>query len=202
MASTLKANDFELLPMLKQLFKSEHFFRPSYSNVLIKSPIDLMVGMHHSLGFRYDDDLDLQLSLRNKCRDMGQTIFSPVDVAGWQGNHEWINSETLPKRWEFADYLLIRYWRYNKDQFKNLIKSLVDNDETNVEVIVNKLRDFMFCPYEIKQEELADAVNVFIGEVPENYFEDGTWTIDDNTVPRQVYNLMRFFVGLPEFQLK
>jgi uncharacterized protein (DUF1800 family) len=111
MSITLKENDFELYPVFKQLFKSEYFFDSKNSNVLIKSPIDLMVGLHHQLGFRYQDDLDLPLQLRNKCRDMSQTIFSPVDVAGWQGNHDWINSETLPKRWEFADYLLIRYWK-------------------------------------------------------------------------------------------
>ena len=39
-------------------------------------------------------------------------------------------------------------------------------------------------------------------EVPESYFEDGTWTIDDDSVPKQVYDLMRYLIGLPEFQLK
>jgi hypothetical protein len=60
----------------------------------------------------------------------------------------------------------------------------------------------MFCNYEIKDEEMTEAINVFIGEVPESYFEDGTWTINDSSVPRQVYDLMRYLVALPEFQLK
>ena len=29
----------------------------------------------------------------------------------------------------------------------------------------------MFCNYEIKDEEMTEAINVFIGEVPESYFE-------------------------------
>jgi uncharacterized protein (DUF1800 family) len=202
LSNTLKDNDFELLPVFKQLFKSEHFFASINSNVIIKSPVDLMLGLHHSLSFEYSDNVDLELNFRNKCRDMGQTLFSPVDVAGWQGNHDWINSETLPKRWEFADYLLIKYWQKNKNQFKTFINSLVGSDQTNVEVIVTRLKDFMFCPYEIKEEEMIDAVGVFKGEVPENYFEDGTWSLNDSTVPRQVYDLMRFLVTLPEFQLK
>ena len=202
MASTLKENNFELEPVFKQLFKSEHFFDTNNSNVLIKSPIDMMIGLHLQLSFSYDENLDLPLQLRNKCRDMGQNIFSPVDVAGWQGNHEWINSETLPKRWEFADYLLIRYWKKNKNQFKKLIKNLVGNNENDLEVIVNKLKNFIFCPYQMKSEEMDEAIKIFIGEVPESYFEDGTWTINDDSVPRQVYDLLRFLVGLPEFQLK
>jgi hypothetical protein len=161
-----------------------------------------MVGLHHSLSFEYQESVDLENNFKNKCRDMGQEIFSPVDVAGWQGDHDWINSETLPKRWEFADYLLIKYWQKDKIQFQTFIKVLVGSEEKNLRVIVTKLKDFMFCHYEIKEEELTDAINIFKGEVPENYFEDGTWSLDDNTVPMQVYDLMRFFVTLPEFQLK
>ena len=202
MAETFKQNEFELKPVLKQLFKSEHFFDSVNSNVIIKSPIDLMLGLHHSLSFEYEDNVDLELNFRNKCREMGQEVFSPVDVAGWQGNHDWINSETLPKRWEFADYLLIKYWQKNKNQFKTFIQSLVGSDQTDLRVIVTQLKDFMFCPYEIKEEEMTDAINTFMGEVPESYFEDGTWSLNSNSVPKQVYDLMRFFITLPEFQLK
>ena len=53
MAETFKQNEFELKPVLKQLFKSEHFFDSVNSNVIIKSPIDLMLGLHHSLSFEY-----------------------------------------------------------------------------------------------------------------------------------------------------
>ena len=202
MTKTIKEEDFEILPVLKQLFKSEHFFDSVNNNVIIKSPIDLMLGLHHSLSFQYQDNVDLEFNMRNKCRDMGQEIFSPVDVAGWQGNQDWINSETLPKRWEFADYLLIRYWQKNKNQFKTFIQDLVGTDEIDLRAIVTQLKDFMFCPCEIKEEEMTDAINTFIGEVPESYFEDGTWSLKSNSVSKQVYDLMRYLITLPEFQLK
>ncbi len=202
MAKTLKEEAFELVPVLKQLFNSEHFYDSININVIIKSPIDLMSGLHHSLSFQYQDNVDLELNLRNKCRDMGQEIFSPVDVAGWQGNHDWINPETLPKRWEFADYLLIKYWQKNKNQFKTFIQALVGSEETDLRAIVTQLKDFMFCPFEIKEEEMTDSINTFMGEVPESYFEDGTWSLESNSVSKQVYDLMRFLITLPEFQLK
>ncbi len=202
MAKTLKEEAFELVPVLKQLFNSEHFYDSININVIIKSPIDLMSGLHHSLSFQYQDNVDLELNLRNKCRDMGQEIFSPVDVAGWQGNHDWINPETLPKRWEFADYLLIKYWQKNKNQFKTFIQALVGSEETDLRAIVTQLKDFMFCPCEIKEEEMTDSINTFMGEVPESYFEDGTWSLESNSVSKQVYDLMRFLITLPEFQLK
>ena len=95
-----------------------------------------------------------------------------------------------------------KYWANNKYQFKKLAIDLAGKDETDVGRIVLKLKDFIFCNYEIKSDEMSDAINVFKGEVPENYFEDGTWSLNNNSVQRQVYDLLRFFIGLPEFQLK
>ena len=54
----------------------------------------------------------------------------------------------------------------------------------------------------MKPEEMLDAVNVFKGDTPENYYEDGTWTLSFESVPNQVFNLMLFFINLPEYQLK
>ena len=57
--------------------------------------------------------------------DMGQQILNPIDVAGWQENHDWISTGTLPMRWEFGDYLLNRYYAGNKDQFRNPLKDMI-----------------------------------------------------------------------------
>ena len=57
----------------------------------------------------------------------------------------------------------------------------------------------MFYPYEIKEEEMTDAINVFMGEIPESYFEDGTWSLNSNSVSKQVYDLMRFFITYLNF---
>ena len=140
--------------------------------------------------------------MKNKCIEMGQEIFKPVDVAGWQENQDWISTGTLPMRWEFSEYIIKRHWAKNKEQFRNFIIDLVGKDEKNPKTIVNQLKNFMFCNYDMKQEEMIDAVNVFKGDTPENYFEDGTWTLDYESVPNQVYNLILFFLTLPEYQLK
>ena len=140
--------------------------------------------------------------MRARCIEMGQEIFKPIDVAGWQENHDWISTGTLPMRWEFIEYILNRHWAGNKEQFRAFIISLVGRDEKNPKVIVDKLKDYMFCKYDIKEEERKDAINIFKGEIPDNYFDDGTWTLNYESVPTQVYNLMLFFISLPEFQLK
>lgn len=204
LASTFISNNFELVPVYQQLFKSEHFFDLNSSNVLIKSPIDLFVFMQNDFEFEFPENFQKNHTnyMKARCIEMGQEIFKPIDVAGWQENHDWISTGTLPMRWEFIEYILNRHWAGNKEQFRTFIISLVGQNEKDPKVIVDKLKDYMFCKYDIKEEERLDAINIFKGEIPDNYFEDGTWTLNYESVPTQVYNLMLFFISLPEFQLK
>jgi len=204
LASIFISNNFELVPVYQQLFKSEHFFDLNSSNVLIKSPIDLFVFMQNDFEFVFPQNFQKNHTnyMKARCIEMGQEIFKPIDVAGWQENHDWISTGTLPMRWEFIEYILNRHWAGNKEQFRTFIISLVGQNEKDPKVIVDKLKDHMFCKYDIKEEERLDAINIFKGEIPDNYFEDGTWTLNYESVPTQVYNLMLFFISLPEFQLK
>lgn len=204
LALTFIAADFELVPVYKQLFNSEHFFDLNSSNVLIKSPIDLFVFIQNDFEFSFPSNFQKNYTnyFRNKCVEMGQEIFSPVDVAGWQENHDWISTGTLPMRWEFIEYIFNRHWAGNKEQFRTFIISIVSDTEKDPKIIVDKLKEFMFCNYEIKAVERLDAINIFKGDIPENYYDDGTWDLNYESVPNQVYNLILYFISLPEFQLK
>ena len=68
-----------------------------------------MVFIEKEFDFEKPDNFSDNLNnyLRARCSDMGQEILNPVDVAGWQENHDWISTGTLPMRWEFSDYLLL-----------------------------------------------------------------------------------------------
>ena len=197
-------NNYELMPLFKKLFKSEHFFNSSASNVIIKSPIDLMVFIEKEFDFVKPNNFTSSLTnyLRARTMDMGQQILNPVDVAGWQENQDWISTGTLPMRWEFGDYLLNRYYAADKEQFRILLKRMVGENIDDPESIVKTVKDYIFCNYDIMNDELNDAISIFMGDIPENYFNGGGWSINDSTVPNQFYDLLRFFVTLPEFQLK
>ena len=204
LALTFIAADFELVSVYKQLFNSEHFFDIKSSNVLIKSPIDIFVFIQNDFEFSFPSNFQKNYTnyLRNKCAEMGQEIFNPVDVAGWQENHDWISTGTLPMRWEFIEHIFNRHWAGNKEQFRTFIISIVGDAEKDPKIIVDKLKEFMFCNFEMKVVERLDAINIFKGDVPENYYVDGSWDLNYESVPNQVYNLILYFISLPEFQLK
>ena len=71
-------------------------------NEQIKSPVTLVVGAVRSLDVPPRD-----LSLINDALNlMGQDIFFPPSVKGWDGGRSWINTSTLFVRQNIMAYML------------------------------------------------------------------------------------------------
>jgi uncharacterized protein (DUF1800 family) len=102
MSSKLLLNKYELKPMLKLLFTSEHFYEPRFMNQQIKSPSQLVVGSIRSLEAPPRD-----LSILNDALDlMGQRLFFPPSVKGWDGGRSWINTSTYFVRQNTLAFIL------------------------------------------------------------------------------------------------
>lgn len=110
MAKRLRADDYQLKGVLKMLFRSQHFYDPSVIGAMIKSPAQLVVG---SLRMFNAPVRDLGF-LFNAMDLMGQRLFDPPTVAGWDGGRAWINTATLFARQNVTTYLLTgRSHRHN-----------------------------------------------------------------------------------------
>ncbi len=102
MATQLQANRYELKPVLKRLFTSQHFYELSHRNEQIKSPTQLVVGAVRSMNTPVRD-------LSRVCDAMGrmgQDIFFPPSVKGWDGGRAWINTATMFVRQNLMVFLL------------------------------------------------------------------------------------------------
>ncbi|GIV53876.1 MAG: hypothetical protein KatS3mg039_0394 [Candidatus Kapaibacterium sp.] len=100
LAQLLKANNYELRPMLETLLMSEHFFDPAFRGALIKSPIEFMVGLCRQLSFA---ELPLDYGIERMAR-LTLELLNPPTVEGWKGHHLWINTNTYPLRERIAEY--------------------------------------------------------------------------------------------------
>ena len=102
MAQSLRANKYQLRPVLKQMFASAHFYEASNVGSRIKSPIQLIVTAVRSLRTP-----TRQLGALAGAADlMGQSIFYPPSVKGWEGGRTWINTSTLFVRQNTLVYML------------------------------------------------------------------------------------------------
>ena len=82
------------------------------------------------------------------------------------------------------------------------VKGLVNNSN-DVEFITRTIIDY-FVPTSLQtQQDYDNGVTAFKWEVPENYFEDGSWSLDwpPDIVGPQIAFLIRYVSRLPEFQM-
>ncbi|MGC4033563.1 MAG: DUF1800 domain-containing protein [Tepidisphaeraceae bacterium] len=91
LGQVLRDNNYELRPMLRVLFGSRAFFSEQNVGGLIKSPVQLVVGLFKQLGM---DDVKYN-RVRDSLRQMGQEPLMPPNVKGWPGGRSWINTSTL-----------------------------------------------------------------------------------------------------------
>jgi uncharacterized protein (DUF1800 family) len=113
LAKDLREKDYELSPVLTRLFKSRHFYDPAIIGQKIKSPVELVVGAVRSLG---DPPYELR-RLADSLGVMGQRLFLPPTVAGWDGGQAWINTSTLYVRQNTAAYLVAGPLRRNAKRY-------------------------------------------------------------------------------------
>jgi len=88
--------------VLRRLFLSEHFYQPEIMLEQIKSPTQLVVGAMRSLN---TPARDLGV-LSDAMNLMGQNIFFPPSVKGWDGGRSWINTATLFTRQNILCFMI------------------------------------------------------------------------------------------------
>ena len=102
LAGVLRSSDYQLRPVMRALLRSEHFYDPRVMNRRIKSPAELVVGAVRTLRAPPRDPGALVRAMAL----MGQELFFPPSVAGWEGGRSWINTSTVFVRQNALNFLL------------------------------------------------------------------------------------------------
>lgn len=105
MAATLRNSGYDLKPALRQMFLSQAFYSDKAMANCIKSPAQLTVSMLGALNVAPPKDSMVEQYLVLSMRAMGQDLFFPPNVKGWEGGRTWINTNTLMTRYGLANFL-------------------------------------------------------------------------------------------------
>ncbi|MBI5433872.1 MAG: DUF1800 domain-containing protein [Planctomycetes bacterium] len=93
LAGELVANSWSIRKTLRTLLASKLFFARDARRARIASPVELVVGTKLAL------ELSLApLEAANAAARMGQALFRPPSVKGWDGGRTWINAGTWLER--------------------------------------------------------------------------------------------------------
>ncbi|WP_304196666.1 DUF1800 family protein [Flavobacterium alvei] len=125
LAQTFVANNWEIAPVLDQLFKSQHFYDMANRGVYIKSPFDLVIGSLRTFNLNYtvadQTNFEAQYKVWNYYNNsissgLEQTMGRIPNVSGWVAFYQnpsfheyWINSNTTQKRFDFLNRIFNGY---------------------------------------------------------------------------------------------
>ena len=101
LGQVLYTNHYQLRPLLRTILTSRAFYSPQSVGVLIKSPVQLVVGTIRMLGLQMPPTQALASALNQ----MGQLPLMPPNVRGWPGGRMWINTSTLFIRYNTGVWL-------------------------------------------------------------------------------------------------
>lgn len=98
LAAEFRRHGRQFRPFLRTLFLAEEFYAPEVVRQQIKSPVQLLVTACRQL----ERDLPPPLASSNALRVLGQELFNPPNVKGWDGGIAWISTNTLLARHNLA----------------------------------------------------------------------------------------------------
>ena len=100
--TTIFHKDYDIKNLMQYIFESDWFYENTNIGVKIKSPIELLVGIQRTVPVEFEKKK--QLIYLQKM--MGQILLYPPNVAGWKGDKNWIDSNTLMFRLKLPSLLL------------------------------------------------------------------------------------------------
>lgn len=193
LASSFGQGGYQIKPLLRRLFLSQHFYEARFLNDQIKSPVMVAVGAVRSLNAPVRD-----LTIVADALDlMGQNIFYPPSVKGWDGGRSWINTSTLFVRQNTLAFLLTgkkpQGYDSSADTQKYDVTKLLDNADG----------DSLIAKGDV--EAVADAIQrLTLGWSPKagrdaliEFAKSNGGKLDD----RVLMGMLLLVTAMPEYQL-
>jgi hypothetical protein len=180
MASDYYRSGFEIKPMLIRLFVSPQFTDPSSYFKRYSWPVEFVVRSIKEMGwagFSVNDTLNPLLA-------MGQQLFEPPDVAGWDLGPLWFTSGAMLARMNFASQLATN----QKFELRNKARGSVTSPEGLVSWALERMTPSSFP---------ADSYNALVDYARAG----GAWTGSDAQLATKASGLAHLIVGSGEYQL-
>lgn len=227
LAALFRRKDYAIAPVMEKLLTSRHFFDAANYGAMIKSPVDLTVGLCREFPIvfpeaaDYSDQYGFWEQVRNHAAGLQQNIGDPPNVAGWQAYYQepeydklWINSDTLPKRNRFTDRMINGINRNGKRFIVDAVvfaSGLPDPGDPDrlIADSVQALYAVSIPPEDVQFIKTNILLSGLTGMASDHYWTNAWQTCMDqpddtanrNMVTNKLKNLYRHLMNLPEYQL-
>ena len=180
MASDYYRSGFEIKPMLIRLFTSPQFVSPANFFKRYSWPAEFVVRAIKEMGwagFSVNDALNPMIT-------MGQQLFEPPDVAGWDLGQAWFTSGAMLARMNFAAQLATN----QKFELRNAARGSVQSPEGLVSWALDRMTTPAFA---------SDSYSALLDYARAG----GAWTGSDAQLATKASGVAHLVVGSGEYQL-
>lgn len=193
-ADQLARANYELKPVVRKMLLSRHFYDESVMKNKIKSPAELVVGSVRSLNA---PTRDLRV-LVEAMTQMGQSLFAPPSVKGWDGGRAWISTATMFTRQNTLVYLLTGRLPTGFNPIgmtqtfdaRALVRSLNNPSSSVTPSRTLIASDLLRAVLDVRDEQLAERIALATAENKRD--------ADD---PRTLTEMLTLITSLPQYQL-
>jgi hypothetical protein len=221
LAQQLYDDDYEILPILKVLLSSEHFYDSEMSGCLIKNPYEHILPMFSVFELPASTTLNSQyqknIVVFGAATLMEMTYYNIPQVAGWKAyyqtpvyNRYWINNVTLTLRSTVVDVALITGFNAGGENVKIDLFKLVDqlpNPRSADNLIVDSAK--LLFTHSLTQDQIDNLREALIPGLPpfewtveyDAYLADPTNPITKTVVNLRLLALFRAMLNMAEYQL-
>ena len=218
-------SNWEIKPVLAALLKSEHFFDPLSQGCLIKSPLEMVVGLAREFNMVFPDATDYVNQynmwdyLQTQSMQMQQDIGDPPNVAGWPSYYQipmfyetWVNHDTMPRRERLIDQLIVN--GYMRNNLKLIIepveftKQFANRRDPNL--LIEEVLDVLYrVPLSATKKANIKTQILLSGQADDNYWTNAWDIYEQNpgnmaaytTVFNRLQTLYKYLMNLAEYQL-
>jgi uncharacterized protein (DUF1800 family) len=189
LAEQYRASGFDTGKLVETVLRSEHFFDAANYRQRVKPPVEFAVGIVRGL-----EGTAGPQPLAEELERLGQALFAPPSVKGWDGGPTWLNAQTLLFRQNLALSLTGGDGLGRRcDPAAALAKHKADTDAKAVEFLLGVFHQHD-VPAAAKEKLLAHLADSAKTRYP------AFWSADDVTRYR-LRTLAHLTLTLPEFQL-
>jgi uncharacterized protein (DUF1800 family) len=113
----------QIRPFLMAIWTNPNFYDPVRAADRVKSPTEWLVGLCRQIG-RPLPTPALSAHILNQ---LGQNLFQPPNVKGWDGGIAWINTATMSRRYEYGSWLVEGTQGIQKLNSVNLVRVALES---------------------------------------------------------------------------
>ncbi len=187
------AKDWNFGKVVETMLRSNLFFSQAGYRTRIKPPVDFVLGSAKALEGKIGAS-GSTVNLRAATEALGQNLFHPPSVKGWDGGESWLNAQTLLFRQNFALDLCRRPSDYRKPATAFALAS--QHVKLDGEEMVTFFIDLLL------QGDIAGEAKDRIAEYAKTAHKKGTaYANDTDRNTQRTIGVAHLIMSLPEYQL-